>query len=210
MNNIHRTNISDIDEDSLLILDFIVEIGIATAESLLKEEYMERMNVDYSLSISDYQIIEKLDYLTQLKLIEFSNQEKVYSLTEHGWKVWETEREPDWQRFCIDSQYIDEKGNLIYEVVANSHSIGSDLARVSLESKKIKYDPGTLQESQECNYSEVFEWKVFEKVFIFKYIQIEDDSFEEYNHELYENNRTWWRYLGELHKFKHIQTKWPN
>ena len=207
-----RTKKTNLDTDSLILLDFLAINGSCNIKFLKKDDYPLHMNCTYSHKVSDDHLEDKIERLILNGLVNkgfdvsvnidqnIKNQEYIYSMTKNGGKLWELEREPIWGRYCSDSSYQDNLNKNIeyFDLDCLTKDIGHQFSMCALSCGLYQYDPNELKlvDSSSCLIS----WREFDKIYTWRASLIETDTFS-IDWDYYENHRTWWRDLKELQKF---------
>jgi hypothetical protein len=104
-----RSGITELSDDELLLFDFLFDTGVEN-RFLRKESYPVHMAVRYTHGLDDCQLETTLQSLQERGLIERESRIDplfdecvVNRLTPSGGRLWELERRPIWDRFCMDS-----------------------------------------------------------------------------------------------------------
>ena len=100
-----RTGATDLTDDELLLFDFFWQ-WFVPRHSLDSESYSLHMNVAYTHGLNSAQIDDVLKNLLERELITCrKTSHQIYTLTPRGGALWESERQPVWER------YISEPGS---------------------------------------------------------------------------------------------------
>lgn len=207
-----RTKKTNLDIDSLMLLDFLAINGNCNIKFLKKDSYPLHMNCIYSHKVSDDHLDEKMERLILSGLVDkivddtidvdqnIRNQEYIYSITKKGGRLWETEREPIWDRYCSDSSYQDDldKNIQYFDLDCLKKDIGYQFSKCALDCGLYQYDPNELKlaDSNSC----LIPWREFTKTYTWRALLIESEIFN-VDWDYYERHRTWWRNLKELQKY---------
>jgi len=102
----HNTNLSD---DALLLLDAIIHMNGWVADQMTQGDYRFHMNVTYDHGLADDDVEHVLEDLRKIGVLRRVEQEDgdgdAWFATEQGGRLWESERQPIWDRFVLDCEY---------------------------------------------------------------------------------------------------------
>ena len=198
-----RTRESDLSDDELLLFDMMFDCN-ASASQMSSSAYAAHMNCDYNHSLDDAALHETIASLLSRKLIRSigntaNSMEWRYALSDSGGKLWELERQPDWQRYITTTQK--ELGNFpagsIVALCADEQ-IGRQCLG-SMYASGIITPAGAIQTRQMYG-KRLVPWKIFPSVFA-----VRCRTSDSINHapqpvewEVYESSRCWWRTIAEL------------
>jgi hypothetical protein len=206
-----RTNETDLTEDELLILDALFEAN-NTYKSLRKKNYALYNNLPYSHNLDDRELRYSIKSLLQRGII-FSKTEactdrktESYGLTNKGGNLWERERKPMWDSYCIDSSYPVDYENISDEWILEVGSPCLETAKAFLHTAwkmhlfcfnvddvNIKFYESYIPFTWEKNFSSWYILSVTTK---------EQDPPVSINWELYDISRRWWRSIPEMFQSK--------
>lgn len=205
-NLLRRTNQTKLTDDELLILDVLFDRS-DTFDSLVKENYASWHNLTYSHTLETDLLRELIDKLIQDRVITSytsdENQKVFYALTESGGKLWEVERVPDWERYCVDTSSPDENGNWIVSVESPSLTTAKAFIDCANDCSLYKFNQDDIRTTTrtQANISTIG-WMTFATVCS---IYVKADPLPKTNTtdwKQYERKRSWWRSLTELAKFQ--------
>lgn len=169
------------------ILDEHIEIKMAelASKGWIKVKIGDVINIDFDS--------QKKKYKSSI------NKGPIYSITSEGGKLWEIERTPIWDSFCMDSSYADENDNNIFYLEINclSEEIGLKFAKCMLECGLYEYEFEKLKTTTPD--PDFVHWKKFNNVFAWK-APLKSPHDLETNWDCYEKTRSWWRGVDELQK----------
>ena len=214
-----RTGGSVLSDDELIILDALAINGSCNINIIKKDNYPIHMNCSYSHDILDEHIENKMAELASkgwinLKIgdvidIDFDCQEEkykssikkgpIYSITSDGGMLWEIERTPIWDSYCMDSSYSDENDDNIFYLEINclSEEIGLKFAKCLLDCGLYEYKFDKLKTTTPD--PDFVPWKKFNNKFAWK-VQLKESGDPDTDWDCYEKTRIWWRGIGELQK----------
>lgn len=137
---LNRTGKTKLSDDELIIFDAIFDSN-CSIEKLNRKGFDERFNIPYKHSLNDKALIVCLENLQSQKLIRIKEVKENKSkplfveLTAKGRKLWETEREPIWEKYCEGWTYSPFKfeNKLLLEVVSSSMKTLKDFLRIATE-----------------------------------------------------------------------------
>lgn len=210
-----RTRKTNLDIDSLMLLDFLALNGFCEIKFLKKDSYPLHMNCTYSHEVSDDNLENKLEKLILSGFVnkkldncldansDAKNRDKaqkyIYLITEAGGRLWELERQPIWDKYCADSSYQDDCNKKIgyFELDAVTVNIGYQFSKCALNCGMYHYDKEDLKlvDSDHC----LLYWKKFAKKYTWRALLLEPEI-SSVDWDYYEKHRTWWRDLNELQK----------
>ena len=202
--SLKRTNKTTLSDEELLILDVLFDAG-DTFEALLKENYASWHNLPYTHMLETKLLRELIDKLLSNGIIKsyVSNNRLFYALTAAGGKLWEAERTPDWERFCVDSSTVDDHGNWTLSVESPSRTTAKAFVECAKDCSLYKFNADDMRTTTAIDGKiSTVEWRTFPAVCS---ISIQTYTLPEVNKvdwNKYENRRIWWRGLPELAKFQ--------
>jgi len=220
-----RTHKTDLSDDALLLLDAIIHFNGWVADQMIQEDYSFHMNVGYSHSLADEEITQVLENLREIGVLRKVEQEHddgdAWFATELGGHVWESERQPIWDKFVVDCQYsapADDEyqkydapvAHLLLEAtddnpIAVIRSPSQETLRSYYAATEV-FDMWKPKVGSEVNIvcRMDFGWKVFEQMHV---LCVPIQAYTERNESTattigrvkrYNQIRTWWRDLREL------------
>jgi len=215
-----RTHNTDLSDDALLLLDAIIYFNGWVADQMSQEDYSFHMNVGYSHSLADKEILHTLEDLRKIGVLRKAEQEFDISwfATEMGGCFWESERQPIWGKFVVEwhyyappyARYDDPIAHLLLEAtddnpIAVIRSPSQETLRSYYAATEV-LDMWKPKVGSEVNIvcSMDFGWKVFERMHV---LCVPILSYSERNESMaatiaraedYNRRRTWWRNLQEL------------
>ena len=196
-----RTNKTKLSNDELLLFDFLAILGDVSFNLIRRENYSFHMCVPYSHEIPDNYLEKTMKKLiSEGYLSSYFDEEPRYFLTEIGGNLWESERNPIWEKYCRSyyGSNGDERGNLL-GIVCTRKDIGLEYAKVSLECKLYSFDLNELKSRSAEPDELLVYWKKFENAWIWE-VDLRDEP-DSYDCNIYEKKRIWWGNLDELQKF---------
>ncbi|GHU29062.1 hypothetical protein AGMMS50256_13030 [Betaproteobacteria bacterium] len=190
-----RTYASELTDDEIILFDFLWE-GDAAERFLYGEALGVHANTPYSHSIHDDQLCFWLQDLINRNLLckrTGKKSEEIFSLTQRGFEMWESERLPDWFRYVNDS-WCDE----IFTVSAVSKQIGLQFIEAYRKCGSL-----VLPEEEPIYHVEfdveLVRWKVINEVRYWEFpVSLDDFLTTTTNWFEFIENRVWWRVAGEL------------
>ena len=199
-----RTNKTSLSDEELLILDVLFDAR-DTFEALLKENYGSWHNLPYTHGLETSLLRELIDKLVRNGTMKsYASRDRLfYGLTESGGKLWEVERAPDWERYCIESSTVDEDGNWTLSVESPAITTARAFLDCAKDCSLYRFNPDDLATSTDVDGKiSIVEWRVFPAVYS---ISVQTYPLPEMNTvdwNEYESKRIWWRGLIELAKFQ--------
>jgi hypothetical protein len=199
-----RTGKTHLTHDELIILDFLALQGAASIGILNREDYPVHMNSPYTHNFSDKQLAEKM---SEWIMNGWITQEEdctgyiYYAMTLKGGDLWECERVPQWEKYCVDSLYLaDDDQHWWLEILCRDREIGFAFANVALACGLFAFHIDELQIVEAESENFVY-WKPVQDVWAWKVLMNKEEKYREINWDLYEKRRIWWSTLEELQKF---------
>lgn len=198
-----RTGESGLSDDELLLFDMMFDFN-ASETQLSSSVYAQHMNCGYNHSLDDVALGHTIDSLLDRNLIHLignsvDSTDIIYSLTESGGKLWEIERQPDWQRFITTSQTMigsNSTGSIVALCV--DEQIGRQCLGAMFASGLIT-PTGSIR-GRELSNKRLVPWKSFPSV-----IALRCRTSDNVNHlpkpvewNVYNASRCWWRSIDEL------------
>jgi len=219
MNLPKRTHNTDLSDDALLLLDAIIYMNGWVADQMIQGDYRFHMNVGYDHGLADDEVEQVLESLGKSGLLRRVEHEdgNAWFATEMGGRIWESERQPIWDKFVVDWQYGGPADIAYGEYEAPIVPLLLDateekpfavIRSPSLETlKHYVAEPFNLwipraeaERSIVCRMD--FGWKVFEEMHVMcvpiKPNTINEDALTMANRSEYERRRSWWRNLRQL------------
>ena len=201
-----RTNKTSLSNEELLILDVLFDAS-DTFESLLKENYASLHNLPYTHTLETSLLRELIDKLISNGLITSHSSgpgdRLFYALTEAGGNLWEAERSPAWERYCVDSATVDENGNWTLSVESPSITTAKAFVDCAKDCSLYRFNDASLRTRTRMEEKiSTIEWRAFPTVCS---LSVRTHPLPEVNTvdwNEYESRRTWWRSLMELAKFQ--------
>lgn len=202
-----RTHLTDLTDDELLIVDVMFECDV-TYPMLRKCNMGPHFNAQPH-TLDDEALKSTLVDFRRRGITDncdgmFHGQQYI-SITPKGGELWAAERQPKWERYCTESYPATIRGRTIMSVKCTTCSVRDDFLRLWPE-----YPARTRKAT--INDIGLVHWRGFGKLFVglASYSQPRRWSLDEFNEwlprhlayiELVENERSWWRTVGELQKF---------
>ena len=120
-----RSRSSSLTEDELTVIDPLFD-SYAPKKALSSRNYASSFNTDYSHNLSDAELDACLERFTKEGLVfgPISTRASTYGLTPAGGSIWEAERRPIWELFCVASEGLESEGMCEVEITAYSHDVG--------------------------------------------------------------------------------------
>jgi len=200
----HSTNLTD---DELLILDVMFADSV-TFPMLRSCNFVLQFNAQPH-SLSDDELKSTLIGFWRRGITEVNDLRlrghRYVTITPMGGRLWEAERQPIWQRYCYDSYPAVIRGRTIMSVKCTTAWVRDDFIRLCPE-----YPART--KTATINDNGLVHWQGFGKLHVglASYAEPTEMTPEEFfqwlpRHrayiELVEQERSWWRTVGELQKF---------
>ena len=212
--NRFRTHSTSLTEDELLLLDVMFD-SIVYEPMLRHRNFRNQFNTR-GHSLSDRVLKTTLHRLVLNELLVVTQNELRghfgITLTPLGGTVWSSERVPIWERFCVQRQpAANLRGRKIVSVLATSSQIREDFLR---------FWPDQAARTRHFIIRDIglISWHPFEALYVgmASYSCPYSDPLSnprklignlEHHCQNVEINRTWWRTVGELQKFKNVVTE---
>ena len=198
-----RTHGSGLTDDLLLIFDALFD-RYDTLPSLLRGNYWSYHNLPYTHDMADHEVGEAIrglmsDGLVTSRVKRGSKRTiTFYGLTAAGGRVWEVEREPRWDRFCVDFSDDAEDGGPGWQVLQSpSAETLWEFLEVAGRCGLEEIDPSRASMTLHRDY-ELVPWKTFPAVYELRAPAAEGQPARITDWALYESGRTWWRCVMEL------------
>jgi len=190
-------------DDDLLLFDFIALYDVPFW-AMCRDKYQLSINSRETHSLDDGALRDVLERyvgqgLLRAKEVQLGvrrGPQQYFGLTAAGGELWERERRPVWNLYCVDSYC--EKG-------VDVECLSSAVAEAFVETGKVS---GLLDPSVELVQSvrhepamhskvSLIQWKTFSVGYELKFRAPEVRDFD-VDWALYESRRTWWRSVEEL------------
>lgn len=119
-----RTNKTDLTDDELMLFDALFDHWCFES-GLRSEKFGELHNFPYKHTLSDERLLQVLDNLHKRKLIKSRKglhirkdkgikiKTNSFTLTSEGGKLWSLERNPDWNKYCINPTVVKLEGSTV-------------------------------------------------------------------------------------------------
>lgn len=206
VSNLKRTYKTNLTDEELLILDVLFDEN-DTFEALVKENYGSWHNLPYSHHLETGALQDLIDKLLGNEIIishsSGPDNRIFYGLTEAGGKLWELERVPDWERYCIDSSAPDENEHWVLQVESSSITTARAFLDCASDCRLYRFHQDDIRIITLKNEKiSTIDWRMFPTVCS---ISVPTDPLPNGNvtdWNEYESRRTWWRDLRELAKFQ--------
>ena len=212
-----RTGQTHLTDDQLLLFDFLFDCHCVPFRALCRANYRVSMNVPYTHTLDDDDLAQTLKELHTRGLVTAQTLKELhahglhtahpaehlaYDLTARGGQLWEVERQPDWDAYCINSRTFGD-GDVRDEVTVyapvlataeaflrTAHACGLYICDQS-QPNVIRHQAGVP--------SSPIPWKTFADAYeIQATLQPGHSSSDGVDWAWYERHRTWWRTIGEL------------
>jgi DNA-binding MarR family transcriptional regulator len=202
---IPRTKKTAISDGDLFILDLLWD-GSVSESFLYKENIIEAKNISYFYKLSPKKIKGNLNRLVNLDLIKIYFKKETgnpqYFLTEKGGKIWEEERNPQWDFFCLGLSSPARENNFLYEIFCHKNLIGKRYAKAALLSNLWKFKLKNLKKENFSSFKIIY-WKHFSRqirYFVFsEKTETPDEKFcKIFDRKIFEKHRVWWSNLNDL------------
>jgi len=206
-----RTNKTDLSDVELCLFDLLFDAN-SIVNGLIKEVSEQGLGCEKRLvePVEFVDIANKLieKGLIKLKLISLNKKvSSVIGLTPKGGEVWETEREPIWDKYVMDL-CSDENGFWELNVISPSFEIAQEFIKISHKCKL--YEMKNLDSvhcDQICSDETHIPWKNFTKLYkisskLVELGAVDDATNNSVNWETYRNSLGWWRSVSELQLLK--------
>lgn len=202
-----RSRSTDLTDDELLILDVMFTHSV-TYPMLRMGNFVPQFNAQPH-TLTDDELRSTLRSFWQRGITEVGDRRfqghRYASITPKGGELWAAERMPNWERYCTESYPAFIRGRVIVSVKCTTPSVRDDFVRLWPEyparTKTATINDFGLVHWRNfgklhiglASYTEPIEWTPTE---YFEWIQ---------KHKAYlervEQERSWWRTVGELQKF---------
>ncbi len=208
-----RTHATNLTADELILFDVLYDLQYPF-DVLLREDFCEIINLpeEHRHSLNGEKLWRVLDTLIARGLAQAHSlrwplgERTHYGLTPDGGRLWELERQPDWNLFVSYESWSEEMPDGEEIWYTSVRSLSSEVAQKYWQTA---LDVGLIR-SQNLdlmtighprNKSPMIYWKPpFEPLFEIctPYLPSHDETWVDINWEVYEQNRVWWRHLLEL------------
>lgn len=196
-----RTNKTDLTTPEVLLLDGLFEFPGASLHALSTEHYSFHLNCLYDHGLDDDALQQTMTDLAERGLIELKAGEDGrpgYWLSRIGGYAWETERSPDWDRYCADhSHHGNEGGNMVLGVACRQESVGRAFVEVGRACGLFSFNPEVLTVSPGSPDDSLAYWRPAEKIVVIE-VPLLGNHAAAVNWKYYEQHRVWWRSIAEL------------
>ena len=175
-----------------------------TLESLLRENYSTWHNLPYSHGLDAPALRHTLQGFLDRGLIQCRTEDRSgremtwFALTERGGDLWTLERQPVWQRYCVDSCWPAETGGDAWLLSVRSPVVQTARAFLNAAVRCRLYEVDLKQVTVERKPAQaLIPWKTFDVVYELR-APVSSPAGGQVDWGLYEKERTWWRNLNEL------------
>jgi hypothetical protein len=194
-----RTNATGLTDDELILLDCGFQGG-APVDFLHREGFTELWNFEPH-SFDDEQLAAALDRLQQSGLMTITKTDRppFFSMTATGGSHWESERLPAWHRFSGEWYQQLPSGRQRVVIWATTAQTCDDFWRIGLEIGFFTSPCAAVKRSVDRNGISIG-WRHFPDQFILE-AECEDWDLRNFDWEVFEQRRTWWRVVREIDKF---------
>lgn len=221
----NRSGVTELTDDELLIFDFLFRFSVPE-RALTRDKYRAHMNAGYSHGLDDSSLRHTLNQLANRGLISSAKEEEdtVYSLGPAGSCLWELERQPIWERFCLScsgglrSQAWERDHAIeIWRVLSPSSSTCEEYLTVGAETGHIvlKGREPTIRRRQLTNCP-LLSWKTFSEVHSISYkaeadeYWRSDEKVEQFQKSCaalrrFESRSTWWQTAPDIERLHQRQ-----
>jgi hypothetical protein len=203
---LRRTGKTNLIDEELLILDVLFD-SRDTFESLVKENYAGWHNLPYSHDLETGMLRDSVNKLIGKGIISTHtsgpDHRIFYGLTESGGNLWEVERAPNWEGYCMASSTVEENGNWMLLVESPSMATARAFLDCATHCHLYGFNQDEIRIATliEENLSTVY-WRVFPTVCSMCVRTYLFPGTDQADWKEYENKRTWWRDLAELARFQ--------
>ena len=203
-----RSHETDLSDDELLLMDVMFDVKGVAPFMLRQCNFGPQFNARPH-SLNDVELKQTVKSLVKRGLLEGQDfvlkGQRYIGMTKSGAGKWEIERRPDWNRYCTEREAAVIRGRTITSVCAVNPEVRDDFLRIAIQNpfrtkRKTINDLGLIP------------WKTFDQIHVglASYIDSFDLAIDPY--EAWqamqiktglkiENERTWWRNVGELQRF---------
>jgi hypothetical protein len=202
----YRTYETSLSEDEMLIFDFLSLWQDVPERALKRDAYPTHMNVRYSHALDGPELHESLHSLAGKGLVKSKvgeyffkvpHIETCWSLTPLGGELWELERRPKWDKFCMDSIKSLRSGTALLTVISPNKGTAERF-----------WDIATRANIWDLSFPsprywrirrhELLSWRSFPELHVLAGKGLNSKKNTDWN--LYEANQTWWRSITELER----------
>ncbi|MBX3449073.1 MAG: hypothetical protein KF777_05895 [Planctomycetaceae bacterium] len=202
-----RTYQTRLFDPELLILDFLFDKGGANFTMLSSGElcYSFHMNCSYDHGLSDEELRSTISRLLARGMISETYFPREgysgYYLTREGGRIWETERAPNWDRYCSEGVRFTDHGQEALQIYCKDEQLGRHFANVASSCRQymIDIDQLDLFATDLKSFHHIY-WRDFDKICCLEAPILADSFNMDTDWDYYEARRTWWRTLVELIK----------
>ena len=195
-----RTSLTD---DELILFDGLFDVW-DTLESLLRENYSTWHNLPHSHELDASALTHSLQALLDRGLIQSRTEHRSgrdmtwFALTERGGDLWMLERQPVWERYCVDDCWPAEAGGDAWLLSVRSPLFETASAFLNAAVRCRLYEVDMEHLTVERKPAEaLIPWKTFDVVYELR-VPVSSPAGGHVDWDLYEKERTWWRNLNEL------------
>jgi hypothetical protein len=196
----HRTALTD---DELMLFDAMFDAW-DTPESLLPENYRTSHNLPYCHGLDAAALRRVTQALIDGGLLRSRTERGPrgdmtwLALTERGGALWTLEREPLWDRYCIDSSWPTEPDDGSWTLSVRSPVLETAQAFLNAARRCNLHDVDLDRVTVEMKPREALvPWRMFEDVYELR-TRVPRPESGPVDWGLYEKERTWWRTVLEL------------
>jgi len=199
-----RTNATNLSDDELILFDVMFDGGAAWNQ--LRRCNFHNQWAYPAHTLDDNLLRETLSLLVAAGMLstnEFRGH-TYYHVTPKGGSLWEKERLPVWERFATDC-YSQIGGKAAVTIVASRPDTRDDFWRLGCQSGMFPYSCGRIRIGKLRRFNTLVSWRSF-KEFHYLCAFLEDgetgyDVVPQIDQLTFEQERTWWRRIGENEKF---------
>lgn len=201
-----RTRTTSLTDDILLLFDFMFDSWVPF-RALRRESYALNLNVTYTHSLDDQQLLDTLHDLQASDLLQMRQHKSApdggvhpcYSLTEISGKLWEAERQPLWQAYCTDVQ--EQAGTVTVRAPVLATAEAFLVAADACGLYRCWLNQWTTMTHHPAEYSpgvSLIPWKIFPQGYEVRALLRPDHHSNRVDWQYYEQRRLWWRTISEL------------
>jgi hypothetical protein len=203
---LHRTNETFLTDDELILFDAMFDCN-PHLPLLRQDIFSDVFNKPYCHNFDDKELEEvivkfcKTEYFHRYLIHAGKREIECVGLTEKGGELWEKERHPQWEFFCVeqwDMGYSNHRNEL--SIYSLSAEVTQDFLAIARECKLYHLREPMTTSITTLNDYDLVPWKKFNQVYC-RTVVWQDEEPEAWipiNWEHYQKKRYWWRMIEEL------------
>lgn len=201
----HRTHATFVDDDEILLLDALAPYR-SMLSCLRAETYAFQANCDYSHSLTDPQLVDRIETFALCRLVSIRTKVSAYrkswhpmpwavGLTADGADLWESERTPNWMRFVTsygrhDPEFV-SLASPSQDALRECISVGVETGRFCVDLSRVRWSV-----SRNCY---LWYWKQFDTIHTMTVPRRSGEPpLEKVDWKAHEQKRSWWSRVPHL------------